>query len=118
MKDLKLQDGDLVIEKGDLVMVEGVDELRQTVYIGMQTNQGEWFLNPEVGIRHSVFFGKKPNDEEMRAEIIRGAMQDERIQTVEDIQIERDMKNRKLTVTFRATTAGGESIDGEVEIGA
>jgi len=118
MKDLKLQNGDLVFEKGDLVMVEGADELRQTVYIGMQTNQGEWFLNPEVGIRHSVFVGKIPNDEEMRAEIIRGAQQDERIQSVEDIQIERDMKNRKLTATFRATAVSGESIEGEVTIGA
>lgn len=118
MKDLKLHNGDLVFEKGDLVMVEGADELRQTVYIGMQTNQGEWFLNPEVGIRHAAFVGKKPSDEEMRAEIIRGAMQDERIQTVEDIRIERDPKSRKLTATFRATAVGGESVDGEVEIGA
>ena len=118
MKDLKLQHGDLVLEKGDLVMVEGVGELRQTVYIGMQTNRGEWFLNPEIGIRHASFVGKKPNDEEMRAEIIRGAMQDERIQSVEDIRIDRDSQKRKLTATFRAVSASGESVEGEVNIGA
>jgi len=118
VKDFKISNGDLVFEKGDLAMVEGADELRQTVYIGMQTNQGEWFLNPEVGIRQSAFVGKKPNDAEMRAEIIRGAMQDERIQSVEDIKIERDTRSRKLTATFRATAAGGESIEGEVNIGA
>ena len=118
MKDYKIQNGDLVFEKGDLVMVEGADELRQTVYIGMQTNQGEWFLNPEVGIRHSAFVGKKPNDEEMRAEIIRGAMQDERIQSVEDIRIERDTRSRGLTATFRAIAVSGETIEGQVTIGA
>lgn len=118
MKDFKLQDGDLVLEKGDLVMIEGADELRQTVYIGLQTNEGEWFLNPEVGIRHSAFVGKKPNDEEMRAEIIRGAMQDERIQSVEDIRINRDMKDRKLTASFQANAAGGLAIDGEVTLNA
>lgn len=118
MKDLKLQDGDLVFEKGDLVMVEGADELRQTVYIGMQTNQGEWFLNPEVGIRHAAFVGKKSNDEEMRAEIIRGVQQDDRIQTVEDIEITHDMRNRKLIASFRGITAGGDSIDGEVTLHA
>ncbi|PDO11568.1 MAG: hypothetical protein BLM47_00050 [Candidatus Reconcilbacillus cellulovorans] len=118
MKDIKIVDGDIVFEKGDLAIVEGVDELRQTVYIGMQTNQGEWFLNPEIGIRHAAFVGKKPNDEEMRAEIIRGAMQDERIQSVEDIRIERDMKNRKLTATFRAVAVSGESIEGEVTLNA
>ena len=118
MKDLKISNGDLVFEKGDLAIVEGEEELRQTVYIGMQTNQGEWFLNPEVGIRHAAFVGKKPNDEEMRAEIIRGVMQDERIQSVEDIRIERDTKSRKLTASFRATAASGESIEEEVTIGA
>lgn len=118
MKDFKIQNGDLVFEKGDLVMVEGADELRQTVYIGMQTNQGEWFLNPEIGIRHASFVGKKPNDEEMRAEIIRGAMQDERIQSVEDIAIERDTRARKVSVTFRAIATSGETVEVEVSIGA
>jgi Fe-S cluster assembly ATPase SufC len=118
VKDIKIVDGDIVFEKGDIAIVEGADELRQTVYIGMQTNQGEWFLNPEIGIRHAAFVGKKPNDEEMRAEIIRGAMQDERIQSVEDIRIERDMKNRKLIASFRAVAASGESIEGQVTIGA
>jgi Protein of unknown function (DUF2634). len=118
MKDLKLHDGDLVFEKGDLAMVEGEDELRQTVYIGMQTNQGEWFLNPEIGIRHATFVGKKTNDEEMRAEIIRGAMQDERIQSVEDIMIDRDTRSRKLKATFRAVATSGESVDGEVTLNA
>lgn len=118
MKDLKLKDGDLVLEKGDLVVLEGADELRQTLHIGMQTNQGEWFLNPEIGIRHAAFVGKAPNDEEMRAEIIRGAMQDERIQSVEDIRFERDTRRRKFTATFRAVAASGESIDGEVTLNA
>ena len=118
MKDLKLKDGDLVFEKGDLAFVEGSDELRQSVYIGLQTNRGEWFLNPEIGIRHAAFVGKNPNEEEMRAEIIRGAMQDERIQSVEDIRIERDLKNRKLIASFRAVAASGESIEEEVTIGA
>lgn len=118
MKDLKLKDGDLVFEKGDLVMVEGAEELRQTVYIGMQTNQGEWFLNPEVGIRHAAFVGKKTNDEEMRAEIIRGAMQDERIESVEDITIDRDTRARKALVTFRAVATSGESIEGQVTLNA
>lgn len=118
MKDLKLKDGDLVFEKGDLAFVEGSDELRQSVYIGLQTNRGEWFLNPEIGIRHAAFVGKNPNEEEMRAEIIRGAMQDERIQSVEDIRIDRDSQKRKLTATFRAVSASGESVEGEVNIGA
>ncbi len=118
MKDIKIVDGDIVFEKGDLAIVEGKDELRQTVYIGLQTNRGEWFLNPEIGIRHAAFVGKKPNDEEMRAEIIRGAMQDERIQSVEDIRIERDLKNRKLIASFRAVAVSGESIEGEVTLNA
>jgi hypothetical protein len=118
VKDLKLQDGDLVLENDDLAIVDGADELRQTVYIGMQTNRGEWFLNPEIGIRHAVFVGKNPNDEEMRAEIIRGAMQDERVQSVEDIVIERNTRERKVSVTFQAVATSGEAVDGEVTLNA
>lgn len=118
MKDLKIDKGDLIFVSDDLAVVEEADELRQTVYIGMQTNQGEWFLDPDMGIRHAVFVGKKPNVEEMRAEIIRGAMQDERIQTVDEIEINRDTKNRKVSVSFQATAAGGEVVGGGVEINA
>ncbi|TMV49354.1 DUF2634 domain-containing protein [Paenibacillus mesophilus] len=118
MKDFKLLGDDIAMENGDFVMVEGPDELRQTVYIGMQTNQGEWFLNPDVGMQHSTFGGKKPNEEAMRAEIVRGATQDDRIRTVDEVQFEQDSKARKLSVTFKATATDGTTIQEAVNIDA
>lgn len=118
MKDFALINGDLAFENGDFKTVQDTEELRQTVYIGMQTNEGEWFLNPDLGMNQRVFVGKKPNDEAMRAEIIKGAFQDERISSVDEIEIVRDTKKRKIDVSFRATAATGETIENEVNIDA
>ncbi|MDF2657755.1 MAG: hypothetical protein K0Q94_546 [Paenibacillus sp.] len=118
MMDFKLQDDDIAMDKGDFLIVEGPDELRQSVYIGMQTNQGEWFLNPDVGMDHSLFVGKSPNQEAMRAETVRAVMQEDRIRTVDEVQFAKDTKARKLMVSFKATAADGNTVEEEVDINA
>lgn len=118
MKDFKLLNDDIAMEKGDFVMVDGPDELRQTVYIGMQTNQGEWFLNPDVGMQHATFVGKNPNEEAMRAELIRGVMQEQRVRSVDEVRFKKDAAARKIAVTFKATAVDGATIEEEVEIDA
>jgi phage baseplate assembly protein W len=118
MKDIQLLNDDIAMDKGDFLLVEGPEELRQTVYIGMQTNQGEWFLNPDVGMRHSTFVGKKPNEESMRAEVVQGVMQDDRIRTVGEVHFEQDSKARKLSVSFKATATDGTALQDEVNINA
>jgi phage baseplate assembly protein W len=118
MKDIKLLGDDIAMDNGDFLFVEGPDELQQTVYIGMQTNQGEWFLNPNVGMRHSTFVGKKPNEEAMRAEVVRGATQDDRIRTVDEVQFVQDSSARKLSVTFKAAGTDGTTIEEGVNIDA
>ncbi|MEY9097063.1 DUF2634 domain-containing protein [Paenibacillus sp. RC84] len=116
MLSLKLQDGDLVFENGELVMIEGPEELRQCVEINLSTNKGEWFLNPNAGIRFSRFLGKNPSEEAMRDEIRKGLLQDTRIKTVDDISFEYDRPNRMMNITFRATATDGEEIRGEVPV--
>lgn len=107
MRDIKLFNDDIAMTNGDFDMIGDPDELRQTVYIGLQTNQGEWFLNPDVGIDFSVFEQKNPDEEEIRAEIQRGLMQEERIESV-SIDIEYDGNGRELRVRFTATAGDGE----------
>lgn len=118
MKDFRLKDGDIAVKNGDFEMVKDSEELRQSVYIGMQTNEEEWFLNPDLGMNFSVFSTKPINEEAIRAEIMKGIFQDERIRTVDEIDITPDTKKRVLQVRFTATATDGSTIESEVDISA
>lgn len=49
--DLALDaNGDLLVERGDLALVDGLDAIAQHVAIRLQFFQGEWFLDQRVGI--------------------------------------------------------------------
>lgn len=121
MQSLKLSEtGDLLMnDSGDFVMMEGVEEIAQCCHIGIGTNKGEWFLNPDMGIDFTKFLGKQLNEEDMRDELTQGLMQEERIQSVDLIKFTTDSSSRTLLVTFDATSTDGERIQAEeVSIGA
>lgn len=120
MKSLRLDEtGDLVFEGNELDLIEGAEELAQCCRIGIGTNKGEWFLDPEIGITFSLFLGKQLSEEEMRDELTEGLLQEERIQSVENIEFTIDTKARKMVVAFEAIGTNGETITAEgVRIGA
>ncbi|MDR9857880.1 DUF2634 domain-containing protein [Paenibacillus sp. VCA1] len=119
MQSFKLIDGDIVFNSsGDLEMIDGDEELAQCCDIALGTNTGEWFLNPEMGIDFSLFLGKHLSEEQMRDEINRGLLQEERISSVNEIVFNPDEKSRVMEVSFVATKADGEGIQSEVKIGA
>lgn len=118
MWSLKLIDGDIAFdENGDLLIVEGVEETAQSVELALGTNLGEWFLNPQMGIKFRAFLEKNLNEEEMREQIRQGIFQEPRIKTVDDIRFVVDWKARTLEVSFVATTVEGERIERVVNIG-
>ncbi|ODB61368.1 DUF2634 domain-containing protein [Paenibacillus polymyxa] len=107
-------DGDLEFDsKGELVMIEGDEELAQCCRVGLGTNEGEWFLNPEIGLAFRLFLGKRASEEEMRNELTRALLQEERIESVDDVTFSVDRAARLLTVTFKATGTSGEIIQQE-----
>ncbi|MGG0757886.1 DUF2634 domain-containing protein [Brevibacillus laterosporus] len=119
MQSLRLVDDDLTFdERGELVWVDQVEEIAQCVQRILSTNKGEWFLNPSMGIRFSVFFEKIPNWDKMREEIRQGIFQEPRIQTVESIDFQVNHKHRSLSIQFVATANTGEEINQEVKIDA
>ncbi|MEC0092920.1 DUF2634 domain-containing protein [Paenibacillus macquariensis] len=121
MQSLKLSEtGDILMStSGNLLMVEGTEEISQCCHIGIGTNKAEWFLNPDMGITFSKFLGKQINEEEMREELTQGLMQEERIQSVDLINFTVEKNSRTLLVTFDATSTEGERIQAkEVSIGA
>lgn len=116
MQSLKLVNGDLVFEGGELLMIDGPDELAQSAQLTLGTNKGEWFLDPDLGIDFDVFNAKRPSIEAMRDEIRAGLQQEPRITTVEEIDVISDRVARVQLVTFVATSIDGDAVTEEVTI--
>ncbi|PAD73664.1 DUF2634 domain-containing protein [Paenibacillus campinasensis] len=112
------QSGDLVFAGGEMVTIEGPEELAQCCRLGIGTNKNEWFLNPDMGINFKLFLGKEIDEAQMRDELTAGLLQESRIQSVENVEFTINRKSRTMLVTFTATGINGETIQEGVEIGA
>ncbi|WP_289142927.1 DUF2634 domain-containing protein [uncultured Brevibacillus sp.] len=119
MQSLKLVNGDIVFdENGELIMIEGPEEVAQCAADVLGTNKKEWFLNPLKGIKFRAFLDKYQSEEEMREEIRQGLFQEPRIKTVESIHFTIDRKKRTIEIHFQATADTGERINEAVTIDA
>lgn len=110
MRTLQVTNGDLVISSGDFAMIEGDEEVAQSVRMTMETARGEWFLNLEFGMRREPFESKPYNDEEVRAAIIDAATDDTRIAAVDDLEMTFNNALRTLAVTMQLQKADGDTI--------
>lgn len=112
-----MQKGDIVISAGEFAMIEGDEELAQSVQMTMQTARGEWFLNEDFGMYREPFENKPYNEEEVRASIIEAATDDTRIVSVDTLSLVFDKAMRSLSVDLELQKADGDSITiEEVEI--
>lgn len=115
MKTLALQDGDLVYKNGDFQLIEGVDEVNQCIEIDLGTNQGDWDLNLLKGTDQSLLFDKS-TDEQARAEIFRVLGNEERIESINSVEIISDTVNRVRKIHFDITLETGETLQREVNL--
>lgn len=100
MRAPKIIDGDLVFENGDIVMVEGDEELTQSLQSVFQTNKGEWFLNSEHGLDRSPLLVKKFDEAMATDAIAEATAQEERIQRIENVSFKREGRSLKADATF------------------
>lgn len=107
--------GDVIIEKNKIKMVDGVELIRQTVQTVLGTNKNEWFLNIDEGIDFNNLLGKKKDNEIIRNEIIQGLQQVDSSFVLETFNCDFDRKNRKLTINFKAKNSDGETVSGSSE---
>ncbi|WPZ17783.1 DUF2634 domain-containing protein [Geobacillus subterraneus] len=117
MRAPKLVDGDLVFENGDVVMVDGDEEMVQSLTVILRTRKGEWFLNEQFGLDFSPFLTKKFDEVLATDAIAEAAAQEERIQQVEHVSFRRE--GRSLTVNATFIKSDGQPLQMEgVIIGA
>lgn len=53
------ENGDVLIENGEIGMVHGAELTQQTIKSVLGTQKGEWFLNLDEGINYQNILGKK-----------------------------------------------------------
>ena len=60
----KMVGGDIVVD-GDLVQVDGQEELRQNIENRLSVNKNEWFLNLGLGLNYAAISGKGITDKQI-----------------------------------------------------
>jgi hypothetical protein len=110
MADLKLdENGDLEIgADGDLIIVDGIDAIRQHLKIRLQFFRGEWFLDTRLGIPYFEEVLRKAPDLNVVQSLLR-----ETITTtpgvirLTEFTLDYEGVTRALSLDFRALTTEG-----------
>jgi hypothetical protein len=106
--DLKIANGDLLLEKGDLVLVTGRDAIAQHLSIRLRTFLGEWFLDRRVGMPYfEQILVKDPNLAAVKALYRRAILTTPGVTDLKRLELTADAVNRSLTVSFLAETKDG-----------
>ena len=122
MANLKLSEtGDLAIESNRLVLVDGVDEIRQNWLIAVRTIKGEWFLDQEIGVPYvqvpGITVGNVVTDKAISRRELQQLIADasRRVPGVLQVNLvtigEIDLATRKVAIQVECTIdgTGGES---------
>ena len=117
MFNFKLVDGDIVLDgQNDIALITGDDEIVQTIRENLSTNKGEWILNTDVGFDRFSILGQKYNQDNAIDLLRETIFQDDRIDTIENLDLDFERKSRTLTVKFEIIKKTGETVAGEVSI--
>ena len=106
----KMNDGDTVLDNGDLVLVKGQEELRQNIENRLSVNKNEWFLNINLGLDYKSITGKGVSDSEIEFAIFECCLQDKRVKEVKEVKITRDNKARKAFINIKIIDKGEEEL--------
>lgn len=94
-----MRNGDVVVDK-DLILIGGQEELRQNIENRLSVNEGEWFLNLELGLKYADIEGKGVTDNEIEFAIRECCLEDDRVKSVRDFKIDRDNRHRDADINF------------------
>ncbi len=100
----------------EIKMVEGDEELIQSVRLIITTNLGEWFLNPEHGFDRFAVLGKQIERDVVIDSLYQAILQEERVSRVENVTMEIDKENRKLNISFAFFKQNGDLAEGSVNV--
>ncbi|HHB1907140.1 TPA: hypothetical protein ACOQ31_004814 [Bacillus cereus] len=97
-------------------MVHDDDELVQAVTVTFKTAKGSWFLNPNGhGFDRTTVQAKQYDEALVTNALFEAALQDDRVENLQDITFDYNKAIRKLSVDFKFTKKEtGETLEGRV----
>lgn len=95
----KMVGGDIVVD-GDLILVDGQEELRQNIENRLSVNVGEWFLNIGMGLDYAAISGKGIEDRGIEFALRECCFQDDRVKEVRDVRVKRNPETREALIEF------------------
>lgn len=116
--DLLIKDGHLAIEKGDLVLADGIEAIEQHLRIRLHMFKGEWFLDQKVGMPYlEKILVKNPNLAAVSGIFRKAILTTPGVIGIDALSLNLNRGTRRLAVTFKAkTTVGPLEYAEEVEI--
>lgn len=109
MADLKLDaNGDLAIENGDLVIIDGVDAVAQNIEVRLRFFKEEWFLDTRLGMPYyEKILGKKPRLNLLKSIFRKAILTTPGMIRIDDFQIDYEGVERKINVSFTGHSTSG-----------
>lgn len=116
MKSFLIKNDDLVIQDGEMQMVDGTEETCQCVERALTTRQSEFFLDTEHGLNHEEFKKKNFSSNIIKMEVVETVLQEETVEKANDIEMYYDSINRSANIKFAGVLKNGTAIETEVNI--
>ncbi|MDE2848196.1 MAG: hypothetical protein OXO51_15955 [Gemmatimonadota bacterium] len=96
-------------ERGDLAVVEGLEDIRQRVLEALRFGAGEWYLNRHAGVSYLTDVFVRPALVGVVSTILTDAIRAvEGVESVSGVQIELDTQARKMSYSATVHTAAGD----------
>lgn len=117
-KTLKLtDDGDIDIASNTFSVIKNTDEeLLQYIRTILNTRKGEYFLNTEIGLSHDNLIGANFNPDKLKVDLLEAIFQEERIASVDRLDISFDDTERRVYADFQATTVEGDTVEEQINV--
>ncbi|KWT46810.1 hypothetical protein ABB39_10200 [Levilactobacillus brevis] len=121
MRDLKQdENGDLIIENGEMQTVTGKEELAQGIRTIISNQLGDASLEPDLGMDYENLIGEDFNEAFAQSDFEDAILEQEpRVVAITDATFNLDHKTRILSVTLKMTVdmnqTGNEDDQEEIE---
>lgn len=87
MKDIALQGNNLILENGDLKLVDGKERVIQQISVGLKILKGDWFLDYRAGIDY--INGLKAYPKILKSEIKKAILEVQDVDNVREYNFRR-----------------------------
>lgn len=105
---MNIESGDLVVNNGDLLLIDAAERVAQQILITLRFWLGEWFLDTRDGVPYLEYILiKNPNENHIRQILTEKITSVDGVTAVTAMDLAMNSKQRILAVTYTVQTEYG-----------